>query len=235
VLRVESPFDYAAQACVYVPRDLPKPNDPGHSAAVAKLAAEGALSLGGRTMVLTTTLRALRAIGDELQRRFGESQEVQVLVQGQWPKRRLIERFREGNSQGQPGCVLVASASFWEGVDVPGEALQMVIIDKLPFPPPNDPLVEARSQRLEAQGRNPFNDYFVAEAAVALKQGAGRLIRRESDQGVLVVCDTRLATMGYGRRLLAALPPMRRLESKQEWLETLAALTRTSTTAPAFP
>jgi ATP-dependent DNA helicase DinG len=235
VLRVGSPFDYSAQACVYVPRELPKPNDPGHSGAVARLAAEGALSLGGRTMVLTTTLRAMRAIGDELQRQFSESREVEVLVQGQWPKRRLIERFREGNSQGKPGCVLVASASFWEGVDVPGEALQMVIIDKLPFPPPNDPLVEARSQRLEAQGRNPFNDYFVAEAAVALKQGAGRLIRRESDQGVLVVCDTRLATMGYGRRLMAALPPMRKLESKQEWLETLAALTRTSTTAPACP
>jgi ATP-dependent DNA helicase DinG len=235
VLRVDSPFDYRTQACVYVPRDLPKPSDPGHSAGVAKLAAEGALALGGRTMVLTTTLRALGAIGEQLQRRFGDSREVEVLVQGQWPKRRLIERFREGNSHGKPGCVLVASASFWEGVDVPGEALQLVIIDKLPFPPPNDPLVEARSQRLEAQGRNPFNDYFVAEAAVALKQGAGRLIRRESDQGVLVVCDTRLATMGYGRRLMAALPPMRRLESKQEWLERLAALTRTSTMVPACP
>src|SRR5206468_8785933 len=123
----------------------------------------------------------------------------------------------------------------WEGVDVPGQALQMVIIDKLPFPPPNDPLVEARSQRLEAQGRNAFNDYFVAEAAVALKQGAGRLIRRESDQGVLVVCDTRLATMGYGKRLVAALPPMRQLRSREEWLEALDALTRTSTTAAGSP
>ena len=147
-----------------------------------------------------------------------------MLVQGQWPKRRLIERFREGNAQGRPGCVLVASASFWEGVDVPGEALQLVIIDKLPFPPPGDPLVEARAQRLEAQGRSAFNDYFVPEAAVALKQGAGRLIRRESDQGVLVVCDTRLATMGYGRRLLAALPPMRRLGSKAEFDEALERL-----------
>jgi ATP-dependent DNA helicase DinG len=106
-----------------------------------------------------------------------------------------------------------------------------VVIDKLPFPPPNDPLVEARSQRLEAQGRNPFNEYFVAEAAVALKQGAGRLIRRESDQGVLAVCDTRLATMSYGRRLMAALPPMRKLGSREEWLEALDALTRASTTA----
>jgi ATP-dependent DNA helicase DinG len=241
VLRVGSPFDYASQAAVYVPRDLPKPGEPGHSAAVAHLAAEAVRPLGGRTMVLTTTLRALRAIGDELQRRFEGSRDVEVLVQGQWPKRRLIERFREGASHGQPGCMLVASASFWEGVDVPGDALQLVIIDKLPFPPPGDPLVEARAQRLEAQGRSAFNDYFVPEAAVALKQGAGRLIRRESDQGVLVVCDTRLATMGYGRRLLAALPPMKTLRSKEEFLETLsglgavtAAVTRASTTDPAW-
>ncbi len=187
-------------------------------------------------MVLTTTLRALRAIGEAMQRRFEASGEVEVLVQGQWPKRRLIERFREGNAQGRRGCVLVASASFWEGVDVPGAALQLVIIDKLPFPPPGDPLVEARAQRLETQGRSAFNDYFVPEAAVALKQGAGRLIRRESDQGVLVVCDTRLVTMGYGRRLLAALPPMRKLGSKVEFeeaLDRLARATTSSTTDPA--
>jgi ATP-dependent DNA helicase DinG len=237
VLRVGSPFDYASQAAVYVPRELARPNEPVHSDQVAALAGDAARRLGGRTMVLTTTLRALRTIGEALQRRFEAAGEVEVLVQGQLPKRRLIERFREGNSQGRPGCVLVASASFWEGVDVPGAALQLVIIDKLPFPPPGDPLVEARAQRLEAQGRSAFNDYFVPEAAVALKQGAGRLIRRESDQGVLVVCDTRLATMGYGRRLLAALPPMRKLVSKadfDETLERLAGATRPSTTDPAL-
>jgi ATP-dependent DNA helicase DinG len=224
VLRVGSPFDYASQAALYLPRDLPRPNDPAHSARVAALAADAARRLGGRTMVLTTTLRALRTIGEDLQARFDAAGEVEVLVQGQWPKRRLIERFREGASQGRPGCVLVASASFWEGVDVPGDALQLVIIDKLPFPPPGDPLVEARAQRLEGQGRSPFNDYFVPEAAVALKQGAGRLIRRESDQGLLVVCDTRLASMGYGKRLLAALPPMRRLQSQDEFVEAVEAL-----------
>ena len=237
VLRVGSPFDYRTQAGVYVPRDLPKPNDPAHSSQVAVLAGDAARRLGGRTMVLTTTLRALRAIGESLQARFEGSLEVEVLVQGQWPKRRLIERFREGDAQGRPGCVLVASASFWEGVDVPGDSLQLVIIDKLPFPPPGDPLVEARAQRLEGQGRSAFNDYFVPEAAVALKQGAGRLIRRESDQGLLVVCDTRLATMGYGRRLLAALPPMRRLESAEEFnaaVDALVAVTRTSTTVPGW-
>jgi len=147
---------------------------------------------------------------------FEESGDFEVLVQGTMPKRMLIERFRQGSTAGQRGCVLVASASFWEGIDVPGDALQLVIIDKLPFPPPNDPMVEARSKALEAEGRSAFNDYFVPEAAVALKQGAGRLIRRETDQGVLVVCDIRLISMGYGKRLLRALPPMKRLNSGQE-------------------
>jgi ATP-dependent DNA helicase DinG len=112
----------------------------------------------------------------------------------------------------------------------------LVVIDKLPFPPPNDPLVEARSKRLEAQGRSPFNDYFVPEAVVALKQGAGRLIRRESDQGVLVLCDNRLVTTGYGRRLMASLPPMRQLQTPEALAQSLdeisqANLTKASTTA----
>jgi ATP-dependent DNA helicase DinG len=235
VLQVGSPFDYARQSAVYVPRDIVRPNDPAHSAQVAALAVQATRRLGGRTMVLTTTLRALRAIGETLEAAFGSGGEVEVLVQGQWPKRRLMERFREGAANGRPGCVLVASASFWEGVDVPGDALQLVIIDKLPFPPPNDPLVEARSKRLEEEGRSPFNDYFVPEAAVALKQGAGRLIRRESDSGILVVCDSRLTSMGYGRRLLAALPPMRRLQTAAEFEEALEDLTRTSTTDPGWP
>jgi ATP-dependent DNA helicase DinG len=237
ILRVGSPFDYGSQAALYVPREIARPNEAQHSDDVAALAGDAALRLGGRTMVLTTTLRALRTIGEALQRRFEAGGELEVLVQGQWPKRRLIERFRAGNADGGRGCILVASASFWEGVDVPGEALQLVVIDKLPFPPPGDPLVEARAQRLQAQGRSPFNDYFVPEAAVALKQGAGRLIRRETDQGVLVVCDTRLVTMGYGRRLLAAVPPMRRLETWAEFDGALEALapTRTSTTDPACP
>ncbi len=232
-LRVGSPFDYGFQAGVYVPPHLPRPSDPGHSAQVAAFAADAVALLGGRTMVLTTTLRALRSIGEILQQRFEGSNAVEVLVQGQLPKRQLIERFRRGEEHGGSGCVLVASASFWEGVDVPGAALQMVIIDKLPFPPPNDPLVEARSQRLQAAGRSPFKDYFLPEAAVALKQGAGRLIRRESDRGILVVCDTRLTAMGYGRKLLGALPPMRQLRSQEEFNQALLDLTTASTTEPA--
>jgi ATP-dependent DNA helicase DinG len=229
-LRVESPFDYARQAAVYVPRDLPKPADPRHGAEVAARVARWATVLGGRTLVLTTTLRALRTISEALVASFPDGSSLQILVQGQGPKRELMDRLRQAAHGGGPGCILVASASFWEGVDVPGDALQLVVIDKLPFPPPNDPLVEARTGRLEAAGRSPFTDYFIPEAAVALKQGAGRLIRRESDRGILVVCDTRLATMGYGKRLMAALPPMRRLQSEDEMLAALSDLTRPSTT-----
>jgi ATP-dependent DNA helicase DinG len=227
VLRVKSPFDYASQAALYVPRAFPKPNDPSHSQRVAQLAARGATELGGRTLVLTTTLRALRTIGDTMKQHFellDAALRPEVLVQGELPKRVLMERFREGASDGRSGCVLVASASFWEGFDAPGDALQLVVIDKLPFPPPNDPLVEARSQRLEAQGRSSFADYSLPEAAVALKQGAGRLIRRETDSGVLAICDTRLVAMGYGRRLLAALPPMRRLETESDFDAAVDAL-----------
>ena len=229
VLKVSSPFDYAEQAGVYVPRNLPKPGDPGHSAGVAELVASAAAVLGGRTLVLTTTLRALNAISDALQLQFKDFGQIEILVQGQRPKRELMERFRQGDADGQPGCILVASASFWEGVDVPGDALQLVVIDKLPFPPPNDPLVEARSNRLEEQGRSPFSDYFLPEAAVALKQGAGRLIRRESDRGILVVCDGRLVSMGYGRRLMAALPPMKKLAGLSDFEDALVSLTKFST------
>ena len=236
IVKVDSPFDYPQQAAVYVPKMFPKPSDPVHSARVAELVARAAESISGRTLVLTTTLRALRAIAEALQTRFRDSDLVEVLAQGQRPKRELMDRFREGNLHGQKGCVLVASASFWEGFDVPGDALQLVVIDKLPFPPPNDPLVEARSSRLEQAGRSAFRDYFLPEAAVALKQGAGRLIRRESDQGVLVVCDSRMATMPYGRRLFAALPPMKAVSSEADFFQALqqlggSTLTKTSTTA----
>ncbi|MCW5322157.1 ATP-dependent DNA helicase [Verminephrobacter aporrectodeae subsp. tuberculatae] len=224
ILRVASPFDYAAQAALYVPRHLPPPAEPTHSRTLAQWVGDAAEPLCGRTLVLTTTLKALRTIGDALKARFEARDDLQVLVQGEWPKRRLMERFRAGATAGQPGCVLVASATFWEGFDVPGDALQLVVIDKLPFPPPGDPLVEARAQRIEKAGGKAFPSYSLPEAAVALKQGAGRLIRRESDRGILVIGDTRLLTMGYGQRLLAALPPMRRLASEQEFAAALQAL-----------
>jgi len=221
-LKLESPFDYAAHARLWVPQRFPKPNDASHPAAVALLAARCARQLSGRTFVLTTTLRALQAIAatlrDELER-MGE--DLQVLVQGESPKRTLIQAFMS-----RPSSVLVGSQSFWEGIDVPGDALQCVVIDKLPFPPPNDPLVQARVKQLEAEGRNAFMEYFVAEAAVSLKQGGGRLIRSEQDRGLLVVCDPRMAQMQYGKRLRSALPPMMPVTSEEEamaWLLELAA------------
>ena len=229
-LRVASPFDYANMAAIYVPPGMPKPSDINHTRTVSTWVEKHARHLGGRTLVLTTTLNAMRNIGEALTAALGQTGELEILVQGQGPKRRLMERFRVGSSEGGLGCVLVASASFWEGFDVPGDALQLVVIDKLPFPPPNDPLVEARSQRLELSGKSSFSDYSVPEAAVALKQGAGRLIRSETDQGVLVVCDPRLTGMAYGRRLMACLPPMRRLHTEIEFEASLAMLTKTSTT-----
>ncbi len=217
-LRVGSPFDYPSQARLYVPRAFPRPSEPGHPLAVADLAARCAAALGGRTFVLTTTLRALQAIGNRLRERLsGEG--IEVLVQGEGPKRQLLDRFVAG-----PRAVLVGSQSFWEGIDVVGDALQCVLIDKLPFPPPSDPLIEARGKRLESEGRDAFNLLSVAEAAVSLKQGAGRLIRSETDRGLLVVCDPRMATMPYGRRLIGALPPMTRVATEQEALDWLAHL-----------
>jgi ATP-dependent DNA helicase DinG len=221
-LRVGSPFDYAAHARLYIPADFPKPNEPRHPVAVAELAARCARTLGGRSFVLTTTLRALQVIGERLRAVFEAGGDtMRVLQQGEASKRQLMQQFLA-----EPRSVLVGSQSFWEGIDVPGDALQCVLIDKLPFPPPNDPLVEARVKRLEQQGRNAFADYFIAEAAVSLKQGAGRLIRSETDRGLLVVCDPRMAGMNYGRRLREALPPMTRVATESEalaWLATLGA------------
>ena len=219
-LRVGSPFDYEGHARLWVPPDLPRPNDASHPAAVGALAARLAASLNGRTFVLTTTLRALAPIAQALRDEATRlDQPLQVLVQGSEPRRTLLQRFLA-----RPGSVLVGSQSFWEGIDVPGDALQCVVIDKLPFPPPNDPLVQARVRRLQARGRDPFNDYFVAEAAVSLKQGAGRLIRHEDDRGLLVVCDVRMRTMNYGRRLRRALPPMGVLDDEASAIAWLSAL-----------
>lgn len=218
-LRLGSPFDYPAHARVYVPPRFPPPADAGHLTLVGRSAARCAHALGGRTFVLTTTLRALdiaaQALAAEL-KRLGSP--LEILVQGTAAKRTLLSRFQQG------GSVLLGSHSFWEGIDVPGNALQCVVIDKLPFPPPHDPLVEARVRQLKAQGRDAFSDHFVAEAAIALKQGAGRLIRTETDQGLLVICDTRLLTARYGQRLLDALPPMTMLDNGEQALDWLRSL-----------
>ncbi len=217
-LVVGSPFNYPDHARVWVPASLPKPNEPGHPEAVGALAGRLASALGGRTFVLTTTLRVLPLVAEALRQ---AAPELTVLVQGTEPRRSLLQRFADGH-----GAVLVGSQSFWEGIDMPGDALQCVLIDKLPFPPPNDPLVEARVKQIRAAGGNPFEDYFLAEAAVSLKQGAGRLIRTETDRGLLVLCDPRVRQMGYGKRLLKALPEMGLLSDEPQalaWLRELAS------------
>ncbi|WP_120971077.1 ATP-dependent DNA helicase [Comamonas sp. lk] len=228
VLKVDSPFDYPRQAGLYIPQPFAAAGSAQHSQQVAQLALDGAQRLGGRTLVLTTTLKALNNISMALRNGLGLFGELEVLVQGEAPKLALIQRFMAAGAVTQGasarGCILVASATFWEGVDLPGDVLQLVVIDKLPFPPPDDPLVEARSRQLESVGRHAFQDYMLPEAAMALKQGAGRLIRSETDQGMLAVCDARLATMAYGAELLAALPPMRMLAGQGEFEAQLDAL-----------
>ena len=230
-MQVPSPFDYTKQAALYVPDGMSAAAASDHSAQVAALVARAAPILGGRTMVLTTTLRAMRAIAQALARDLVGTG-IEVLVQGQYAKRLLIENFLHSNAASTAatghvdgvGCVLVATTSFWEGVDIAGDALQMLVIDKLPFAPPDDPLVQSRAWAIEKAGGNPFKDLHLPLAALALKQGAGRLIRSESDRGVLVVCDPRLVQKGYGKKLLAALPAMRRLADERQWLEALEGL-----------
>ncbi|WP_218239699.1 ATP-dependent DNA helicase [Comamonas fluminis] len=222
VLTVDSPFDYPSHAGLYVPHPFVAAGSAQHSQQVAQLVLDAAQRIGGRTLVLTTTLRALQAISEALRASLGLFTELDVLVQGEAPKLALVERFMvAGSVRSQRGAILVASATFWEGVDLPGDVLQLVVIDKLPFPPPDDPLVEARSRRLESVGRTAFHDYMLPEAAMALKQGAGRLIRSETDRGVLVVCDTRLISMSYGAELVAALPPMRLLGGQPAFEQAL--------------
>jgi ATP-dependent DNA helicase DinG len=173
-------------------------------------------------MVLTTTVRAMRAITAALGVAL-QASGMPVLMQGQAPKRALLETFQSG----QGGSVLVATASFWEGVDIQGSALQLAVIDKLPFTPPDDPVLQAQAQACLDAGGKPFKDIYLSQAALALKQGAGRLIRSESDQGILLVCDPRLVLKGYGKRILAALPPLRPSADEQQWMEALQELART--------
>ena len=201
-----SPFDYATQALLYVPRGLPAPNSLEHTNAVVDAALPVLKASGGRAFLLFTTLRALTAARERLAALLErESLCCPLLVQGEGSKTDLLLRFRAlGNA------VLLGSASFWEGVDVPGDALSVVVIDKLPFAPPDDPLLAARLAKLAADGRNPFMEWQLPQAAISLKQGAGRLIRTETDRGVLMLCDPRLTDKPYGKRIWKALPPMRR-------------------------
>ena len=220
VMRLQSPFDYASQATLFIPEHLPTANDSQHAAELAHWLADSLVRLGGRTLFLTTSLRAMAEVARVLHERLADQPQIELLVQGDMSSSRIAERFQasaQGGAGGlRSGCVLVASHTHWQGFDVPGDALQMVVIDKLPFPVPTDPLVEAYEQYLVGQGRNAFKEFALQEAAMALRQGAGRLIRGETDSGMLVVADARLAK-GYGKWLQRQLPPMRRLASEAEF------------------
>ena len=194
---VGSPYDFAEQALIYLPRSMPDPR----SEEFAERAAEEIVALlglsEGRALVLTSSYRALDAYRERVRGRVP----YEVLVQGEAPRERLLERFRS-----EVGSVLLATSTFWQGVDVPGESLSLLVIDKLPFSAPGDPLHEARCEAVERAGGDWFRDYALPTAMLQLRQGFGRLIRGHADSGVVAILDPRLRTRGYGRAFLAALP-----------------------------
>jgi ATP-dependent DNA helicase DinG len=197
--RWASPFDFPRQALLYVPKALPEPGEAGFTEAVIEAALPVLRASEGRAFLLFTTLRALRRAHQILEGKI----DYPLLVQGTGSRSQLLSRFRAlGNA------VLLGSQSFWEGVDVRGDALSLVVIDKLPFAPPDDPVLAARIEGVRSTGGNPFNELQLPQAVLQLKQGAGRLIRDEADRGVLMLCDPRLVSKPYGRRILQSLPPM---------------------------
>ncbi|WP_375184311.1 helicase C-terminal domain-containing protein [Aquabacterium sp.] len=215
-----SPYDYPNQAMLYVPHGLPQPNAPGHTDAVVDAALPLIRANKGRAFVLCTSLRAVARATERLREALAAGGDpYPVLQQGDAPRPTLLDEFRRAGN-----AVLVGSHSFWEGIDVKGDALTLVVIDKLPFAPPDDPVLAKRLELLQQQGGNPFMAHQVPQAIIALKQGAGRLIRSERDHGVLMICDTRLVDKPYGRRIWQSLPPMRRSRVQQEAVDFLLSL-----------
>ena len=209
-----SPFDYQRQAGLWVADKVGMASAPDFPNRVARRIWPLIEKNGGRAFVLCTTLRAVRIIADELARLAGSK--LLVLTQGDAPRHELLQRFRNAAA-----AVLVGAAGFWEGVDVVGDQLSLVVIDKLPFAPPDDPVLRARSRAIEATGGNSFGELSLPAAAMALKQGAGRLIRSEQDRGLLVICDERLGSRSYGKQLLASIPPFRRVATVDDAMDCL--------------
>ena len=202
-LRIPSPFDFNSQAMLYLPEGMPEPAQPGYVDAVIDASVPLLEASGGGAFLLFTSHRALAHGAARLRATWDGAVERPLLVQGEGPRERLLREFREHGD-----AVLLGTASFWEGVDVKGEALRLVIIEKLPFASPDDPLTKARIEHLQRSGGNAFRDYQLPEAVLALKQGVGRLIRSETDRGMIVICDPRLLGKGYGRVFRASLPEM---------------------------
>lgn len=215
-----SPFDYGSQAMLYAPGGMPDPNHPDYSATVAQKALPLIVAARGRAFVLCTSLRAMRLIHSLIIEGLQvQGENLPVLLQGEGSRSELLDRFRQlGNA------VLVASQSFWEGVDVPGNALSLVIIDKLPFAPPDDPVLSARVDHLRRNGHNPFMHYQLPRTVINMKQGAGRLIRTEQDHGLLCICDPRMIDRPYGKVVWRSLPPMKRTRVEQEAVDWLKAI-----------
>ena len=219
-VQIQSPFDYESQALLYLPEQMPEPSAPNYVQAVVDVAMPLINAAGGGAFILFTSHRALARAAELIRARATQSGAWRLLVQGEAPREQLLRDFREHGH-----AVLLGTASFWEGVDVKGEALRLVIIEKLPFASPDDPLVRARIGFLRAHGGNPFAEYQLPEAALALKQGVGRLIRSETDRGMIVICDPRLVNKHYGRVFRASLPPIpatRDLEAALQFLRRLA-------------
>ena len=217
-LRMESPFDYVNQALLFVPRGLPSPQSPDFLPQFVSTLMPLIEANAGRALVLCTTLRAVERVALLLAEHYDSAGHTwPIMRQGVGTRRDLLERFRT-----LPHAVLVGSASFWEGIDIPGDRLTLVAIDKLPFAPPDDPVIEARLRACRERGGNPFMEFQLPEAAIALKQGAGRLIRSEADWGVLMVGDTRLVDKPYGKQLWRGLPPFARSRELQAAVDFLA-------------
>ncbi len=214
----DSPFNYPEQALLYVPQGLPEPNTEGYTDAVVEAALPLIGASAGRAFLLFTSLRAMQHAHDRLQAEFDRrGWKYPLMMQGEGSRNELLARFREhGNA------VLLGSQSFWEGVDVRGEALSLVVIDKLPFAPPDDPVLAARIAEMNKQGRNAFMEFQLPRAIINLKQGAGRLIRDEHDRGVLMICDPRLIGKHYGKRVWQSLPPFKRTREQAVAVEFFA-------------
>ncbi|HEY3787189.1 MAG TPA: ATP-dependent DNA helicase [Steroidobacteraceae bacterium] len=230
-LKIDSPFDYERQALLYLPTGMPEPASAGYVAAVIDTALTLIEAARGGAFVLFTSHRALSQGAALLRERWAGLPSFRLFVQGEAPRERLLQDFREDGN-----AVLLGTTSFWEGVDVKGHALRLVIIEKLPFASPDDPLVRARIDHLQSTGGNAFRDYQLPEAALALKQGVGRLIRSEEDFGAVVVCDPRMVGRGYGRVFVSALPAMPVTRDRDEVMSFLgryAARLARSGAAPA--